>query len=170
MDRSRADVVSTAHARDQSLGKDGNDAIAAAFQSPCSVATDTAGHLYIADCITNTIHKVTPDRQVCRFAGVAFDACSTDGPGTQAKFSGPVFITIDFEDNLYVADSRNSTVRKITPTGVVSTFAGVAGRIGSTDGNGAAARFFLPIGLATDSAHNLYVADAGNHNIRKITR
>jgi len=141
----------------------------AAFQCPSSVAADTAGNLYVADSVANTIHRITPAGLITRFAGAHFETGSEDGRGLHARFNGPLSITIDSHNNLYVADSRNSTVRKITPDGVVSTVAGAAGRIGSTNAPGVAARFFLPAGIASDAAGNIYVADAGNHNIRKIT-
>jgi hypothetical protein len=70
---------------------------------------------------------------------------------------------------VYVADTSNHTIRKITPAGVVTTLAGSAGIVGSADGTGAAASFNYPDGVATDSAGNVYVADSGNSTIRKIT-
>ena len=76
---------------------------------------------------------------------------------------------MDSAGNVYVADTFNHTIRKITPAGVVSTLAGLAGSIGTANGTGSAARFNYPEGVAVDSAGNLYVADTDNHTIRKIT-
>ena len=76
---------------------------------------------------------------------------------------------MDSAGNVYVADTYNHTIRKITPAGVVTTLAGSAGSSGSADGTGSAARFYWPSGVAVDSAGNVYVADTGNHTIRKIT-
>jgi streptogramin lyase len=84
-------------------------------------------------------------------------------------FSSPQGVATDSDGNVYVADTGNSTIRKITSTGVVTTLAGIAGMTGSTDGVGAAARFNSPVGVAVDGAGNVYVADTGNDLIRKIT-
>jgi len=92
-----------------------------------------------------------------------------DGPGAAARFNFPSSMATDASGNIYVADSNNNTIRKITPAGTVSTLAGAAGASGSADGLGAAARFYNPSGVATDSSGNIYVADTYNNAIRKIT-
>ncbi len=102
-------------------------------------------------------------------AGNDFGAGIVDGPGTSARFDRPNGITRDAQGNLYIADQSNYVIRKITPQGTVSTFAGVPGERGSRDGAGPAARFFLIDDIAVDSAGNLLVADAGNLVIRRIT-
>ena len=86
-----------------------------------------------------------------------------------ASFKSPQGIAVDQADNIYVADTENHIIRKITPAGVVSTIAGAAGVSGSADGDGSEARFLRPTGIATDSAGNVYVADNGNSTVRKIT-
>jgi len=103
------------------------------------------------------------------FAGPAGGPGSADGTGSAARFNLPKGVATDSAGNIYVADADNSTIRKITPAGVVTTLAGSAGLSGSADGTGSAARFNLPKGVATDSAGNVYVADGDNHTIRKIT-
>src|SRR6185436_12782543 len=92
-----------------------------------------------------------------------------DGPTNQARFNGPNHVAVDSAGYIYVADGYNSTVRKITPAGVVSTLAGLAGAFGTNDGTGSQARFHVPYGIAMDSSGNVYVSDANRHTIRKIT-
>jgi sugar lactone lactonase YvrE len=142
---------------------------AARFCAPQGVAIDNAGNVYVADYKNSIVRKITPDGAVSTLAGLAASFGSADGTGSAARFFGPTGIATDSAGNVYVADTGNSTIRKITPAGMVSTFAGTAGAIGSADGTGSAARFDIPIGIATDSAGNVYVADQGNSTIRKIT-
>jgi sugar lactone lactonase YvrE len=142
---------------------------AAKFCAPQGVAIDNAGNVYVADTNNCTIRKITPAGVVSTLAGTAGACSSVDATGSAARFLGPTGIATDSAGNVYVSDPGNSTIRKITPAGVVSTFAGTAGAIGSADGTGSAARFDVPIGIAIDSAGNVYVADQGNSTIRKIT-
>jgi hypothetical protein len=92
-----------------------------------------------------------------------------DGTGAAAQFNEPIDVAVDRANNVYVADRINAVIRKITPDRVVTTFAGSAGDPGPDDGVGVLASFRYPHGLAIDSATNIYVADRGNHVIRKIT-
>jgi DNA-binding beta-propeller fold protein YncE len=103
---------------------------------------------------------------VSTLAGLAGSSGSDDGTGSAARFRYPHGVAVDSAGNVYVADF-NSTIRKITQSGVVSTLAGLAGSIGSADGTGSAARFYNPQGVAVDAADNVYVADTLNHAIRK---
>src|SRR5437667_199534 len=102
-------------------------------------------------------------------AGTAGQVGSADGRGSEARFNTPFSLTVDRANNIYVADSSNHTIRKVTPAGVVTTLAGLAGITGKADGTNSAARFYDPYGVAVDSKGNVYVADLGNHTIRKIT-
>ncbi len=102
-------------------------------------------------------------------AGVAGSFGSIDGTGSAARFYYPNCVALDSSGNLYVGENGNGTIRKVTPGGSVTTLAGLAGSYGSTNGTGSAARFNGPNGLAVDSAGNVYVADYGNHTIRKVT-
>jgi hypothetical protein len=133
------------------------------------VAVDTAGNVYVADTNNHTIRKVTAGGDVTTLAGTAGISGSTDGTGTAARFRFPSGVAVDSARNVYVGDQTNSTIRKITPAGDVSTLAGTAGMPGSTDGMGAAARFYGPAGVTADSAGTIYVADQVNCTIRKIT-
>ena len=141
---------------------------AARFDYPADSCFDSAGNLYVADAHNDTIRKITPAGVVSTFAGLANNIGSSDGTGSAAQFYLPQDVAADSADNIYVADGGNDTIRKITPTGVVTTVAGMAGSAGSTDGTGSAARFAGPSGVAVDGAGNIYVADTSNDTIRKI--
>jgi len=137
---------------------------AATFNTPSGITIDSAGNLYVADAVSSRIRKITPSGAVTTIAGHYCD--NVDGNGTQAGFCTPKGITIDPSGNLYVADSSNNKIRKITPAGVVTTFAGCC--FGAhTDGTGTSARFNSPVDVYYRSGF-LYVADYFNHSIRKI--
>jgi hypothetical protein len=143
---------------------------AASFNSPHGVATDNAGNVYVADTFNNTVRKITSAGAVTTLAGSAsITGGTTDATGAAARFNFPQGVATDSVGNVYVADTSNHTLRKITPAGVVTTLAGTAIVSGSTDATGAAARFSFPQGVATDGTGNVYVADAGNSIVRKIT-
>jgi hypothetical protein len=142
---------------------------AARFDDPHGIASDAAGNMYVVDHNNHTVRKITPAGVVTTFAGTAGLRGSANGTGAAARFAYPRGIGTDLSGNVYVADSGNYTVRKITPAGVVTTLAGTAGLLGSNDGTGPTARFGFPTGVATDASGNVYVADYGNSTIRKIT-
>jgi len=137
------------------------------FASPSGVAVDGLGNVYVGDQINNCIRKITPAGVVSTFAGSGV-AGYADGNGTAAQFNAPQGVALDGQGNLYVADVQNHLIRKISPAGMVSTLAGGNGIAGAADGNGAAARFNGPIGIAVDNQSNVYVADINNDRIRKI--
>ncbi len=143
---------------------DGNGADAR-FNNPQGVAVDSTGNVYVAD-YGQTVRKITPAGDVTTLAGGTEG--SADGLGAAAQFNYPAGVAVDTNGNVYVADQFNLTIRKITPAGAVTTLAGTAGVIGSADGNGAAAQFNYPRGVAVDTNGNVYVADFLNHTIRKI--
>lgn len=119
----------------------------------------------MSDWSNHSIRKITPTGVVSTFAGL--NEGFADGTGTTARFDNPAGLAVDSSGNIYVADESNSRIRKITPSGVVSTIAG--SNDGYADGTGTSARFFKPTGVAIDGSGNLYVADRINHRIRKIT-
>lgn len=150
------------------LGKADGTGVAASFDGPASVAVDSTGNVYVADILGHTIRKITPAGVVTTFAGGSF-AASADGQGTKAKFNFPADVAVDAAGNIYVADGGNDTIRKITPSGNVTTLAGSAGQEGNADGVGSFARFRSPQGVAVDGNGNVYVADSRNDAIRRIT-
>ena len=148
------------------------------FVYPSGLTIDAAGHLYVAehgfrtyydvgDASPSRIRKVTPQGVSSTIAG-AIERGFIDGHGANARLNRPVGIAVDADGNLYVGDSENHCIRKITPEGVVTTVAG-NGQMGHTDGLNNNARFNLPRGIAIDGDGVIYVADEGNHSIRKIT-
>jgi len=130
-------------------------------------AVDASGNVYAASVPTNEVLKITPSGIVSTFAGGGAPG-NMDGTGSAASFNQPIGLAVDAAGNVYVADSGNNEIRKITPAGAVTTLAG-NGTAGNADGNGAAASFFSPSGVAIDAAGNVYVADEANNEIRKIT-
>ncbi len=140
----------------------------AQFAGPVGVVQDSAGNIYTSDQPSHTIRKISVDGQVTTFAGLAGQEGSADGVGAAARFARPAGMAIDSAGFLYVADNNNHTIRKISPSGVVTTFAGASGQPGAVDAVGVAARFAFPTGLALAPNGDLYVAD-GNPSVRKIT-
>ena len=142
---------------------------AARFNIPNGVTVDRSGNVYVADQLNMTIRKITPDGVVTTLAGLAGTSGAVDGTGNTARFYSPAGVAVDNLENVYVADQGNHTIRKITPTGVVTTVAGLAGTVGSANGLASAARFTLPSGVAVDITGVVYVADSGDSTIRRIT-
>ena len=140
----------------------------ARFSLPAGVARDASGNLYVADSLNHTIRKISGDGNVTTLAGVDGTSGSDDGPASSALFSGPAGVATDHLGNIYVADELNHTIRRLAPTGMVTTVAGKAGTSGSSDGMGSAARFNRPRGVAVDKAGILYVTDSFNYTIRRI--
>lgn len=141
---------------------------AAQFNYPDGIAVDGSGNVYVADVFNYKIRKITPAGVVTTLVGSGVGG-SADGTGSAAQFNEPGAVAVDRSGNVYVADSGNRTIRKITPAGSVTTIAGTADIIGPADGTGAAAQFVGPLGVAVDGSGNIYVADSNGFTIRKIT-
>jgi sugar lactone lactonase YvrE len=140
----------------------------ARFMSPAGIVVTKDYTLYIADTGENRIRKIGSGDNVIECAGVAATPGAADGPATSAEFNAPTGLAFDAAGDLYVADTNNNVVRRIGTDGSVTTVAGAPGIAGFADGLSVAARFNHPTGLAFDSLGNLYVADSGNHAIRRI--
>lgn len=161
--------VTTTFAGSGLQGMDNGIGATASFSMPIAVAFNNDGSvLYVADNINNVIRKVvTSTAEVSTFAGTGAQGAD-DGAGAVATFNSVAGLAVDAAGNVFVADQYNHKIRKITPAGIVSTFAG-SGAEAFADGQGIAASFNVPTGITIDGGGNLYVADQYNYRIRKIT-
>lgn len=141
----------------------------ARFNFPRSIARDRAGNLLIADSGNHTVRRISPAGEVTTLAGKAGVSGSADGPLADARFYGLRGIALAEDGTMYLSDSFNQTIRRISTEGVVSTLAGTAGLSGKADGLGAAARFLSPRGLTVMPDGAVCVADGANHTLRRIT-
>ena len=164
-----AGVVTTLAGLAGNGGSEDGTGNAASFYQPSGVAVDSSGNVYVADTYNYTIRKITPAGVVTTLAGLSGTSGSANGTGSSARFNNPTYLTVDSSGNVYVADTNNHTIRKITSAGAVTTLAGLPGTRGSIDGTGNGARFSNPKGISVDGAGNLYVCDSGNRTIRKVT-
>jgi len=139
---------------------------AASFYQPAAITIDASGNVYVADHGNNLIRKIASGGVVTTLAGSGAQG-SANGTGAAATFNQPTGVVADASGNVYVADYGNNLVRKISPAGVVTTFAG-SGVQGLANGTGTAASFYEPRALAIDASGNIYVADFGNNLVRRI--
>ena len=140
----------------------------AAFSSPTGIAVTSLGVVFVTDTNNCAVRKIAAGA-VTTLAGAGPTSCgSTDGTATAAQFNRPTGIALDAGGNLYVADTVNNKIRRITPQGVVTTVAG-SGVSGSADGIGTSATFNTPTGIAVDSNGNVFVTEYASGKIRKIT-
>lgn len=151
---------------------DGGSAISAQLKDPSGIGKDAAGNMYIADKSNHCIRKVTPTGTISTIAGndVTADFTGDGGPATAARMKTPLTVKVDKYNNIFVLDMGNNRVRKINSSGVISTVAGTTALGSAGDGGPAtAASFNFPQDIALDTLGNVYIADAGNNKVRKIT-
>jgi len=150
---------------------DGGKAIAAQLNAPAGMVADTFGNVFIADAGNNCIRKVSADGKISTFAGSGVGGYKGDScAAIKAQLNVPTALAFDSTGNLYIADSWNYRIRRVTPSGFLTTVAGTG--LAGYDGDGnkdTAALLNLPTGLAFDKAGNLYIADQANNRIRRIT-
>lgn len=139
----------------------------AKFNQPVGLAVDASGNIFVGDYINNVIRKITPAGVVTTFAGSG-NPLLADGTGTSASFYGPFALAFNTTGDLIVADYLNHSIRKITTAAVVTTIAGNT-TSGNMDGTGTAARFNRPAQFAIDASNNIFICDAFNNSIRKVT-
>ena len=167
-----AGVISTVAGRTPlGFGGDGGPAVFAYLRYPSDVAVDGAGNLLIADTYNNRIRKVNPAGIISTVAGDGgMGGFGSDGPAASTYLNYPQRVAVDTAGNLFIADTYNHRIRKVTPTGIISTVAGTGTRGSGGDGSPAiAAQLNDPAGVAVDAAGNLLIADTYNHRIRKVT-
>jgi sugar lactone lactonase YvrE len=141
---------------------------AARFYEPTGLGVDRQGNIYVSDYGNHLIRKVTPEGDVTTLAGLARQMGFRDGRGSGARFHCPYSPTVDANGDIFLSDSDNHVIRRITQRGDVVTLAG-DGREGSDNGTGSSARFDEPYGIDIDNGGNIIVADSENHTIRRIT-
>jgi streptogramin lyase len=160
--------VTTVAGQPGNPGYQNGAAAVAQFASPSALAIDSAGAIFVAEYDNGVIRRIDPaGSDVTLFAGTPTIWGHNDGTAFSAKFKQLVGLTFDPSGNLFAVES-SGTVRKIDPSGLVSTVAGAPDQAGYANGNGTAARFYVPTGIASDSLGNLYVADQAAHRIRRI--
>ena len=149
---------------------DGGSAARARIGDPVAITVDAAGKFYVADRLNRRVRRIDRAGVIKTLAGTGASSYGGDGgPGPRARFHGPAGVALDGLGNVYVADSGNHRVRKIDAAGIITTLAGTGAMgYGGDGGPAAQARLQRPSGVAADSAGNVYVADSGNHRIRRI--
>ena len=163
-------ITTIAGIGERGFAGDGGPAIEARLYAPKGVAVDAAGNLYIADTRNQRIRRVDPSGIITTIAGTGERSfAGDDGPAVEARLDHPFGVAVDAAGNLYIADTFNQRIRRVDPSGTISTFAGTGIFGFSGDGGPAVeARLDNPTGVAVDAAGNLYIADQQNHRIRRV--
>ena len=154
----------------QGFSGDGGPATAATLNTPTSVIVDPSGNLYFADSSNQRIRRIDNNGTITTIAGNGVAGFSGDGgPATAASMDSPLGLARDQAGNLYFADGNNNRIRKITPSGIISTFAGNGkGMFAGDGGHANSASINIPSDVAIDTSGNLYIADSGNNRVRKV--
>src|SRR4051794_28210806 len=162
-------ITTVAGAGGNGLGDNG-PATSADFTQPSGVAVDQSGNLYIADHQAHRVRKVNTSGIITTLAGTGTAGFSGDGgPANAAMLRDPYGVAVDSSGNVYISDRANFRIRKVTPAGTISTYAGNGtSGFGGDAGQATSASFFNPTGLAVDNTGNLYIADSANYRVRKI--
>ena len=157
------------------LGKIGNKgdgqlAIQSSLNNPSGIAVDGAGNIYVADTGNNRIRRITPGGTITAYAGSGMLGAKGDGgPALNASFNSPNALALDSKGNLFIADTYNHRIRRVSPAGIITTVAGNGREDSSGDGGPAVnASLYLPFGIAIDGEDNLLIADTGNVRIRRV--
>jgi uncharacterized protein (TIGR03437 family) len=171
-------VITTLAGRDWVFSDDGQPAVNARLGHASGIATDAAGRIYVADPDNHLVFRVSADGVLTIIAGNGIAAFSGDGgPATRASLSAPIDVALDSKGNLYIGDIGNDRVRKVTPDGIITTCAGNGLRENPGDPDrqkeegapASAATIWGPIGLFVDARDNLYIADGGHNQVRRVT-
>ena len=163
------DSVTTLAGQPQVSGAANGTGTNVLFNDPAAMVADTNGNIFVADSRNDAIRKIATNGVVTTFAGQLGIAGAANATGTNAQFNAPSGLAWDASGNLLVSDTGNNTIRKITPAGAVSLFAGVAGSGGFADGAAGSALFTSPLGIAVAAKGAIFVADSGNHCVREIS-
>ena len=163
-------ITTVAGTGEEGFSGDGGPAEQARLDFPRGVAVDGSGNLFIADRANHRIRRVDPAGTITTIAGTGERGYSGDGgPADQARLDSPVGVAVDGAGNLFIADTFNQRIRRVDPAGIITTIAGTGGFGFSGDGGPAdQARLAFPVGVAVDGAGNLFIADEGNHRIRRV--
>ena len=163
-------IATVAGTGEPGFSGDDGPAVSAKLNSPWGIAADRSGNIYVADN-SNRVRKVSSSGIITTIAGNGSYGFSGDGgPATSAELNGAIGVALDLAGNLYVSDHSNNRIRKVSPSGMITTFAGDGTRGFSGDGGPAAsAQLTRPWGVAVDNAGNLFIADYFNHRIRRVS-
>jgi hypothetical protein len=170
-------ITTVAGTGQRGFSGDGGPATHARLDHPWGIAIDAAGNVFFADNANDRVRKVSPDGIITTVAGTGVEGFSGDGgPATKARLQNPLGLALDGAGNLYLSQWAQNRVRKVSPDGIITTVAGSGpttdGAPGDYAGDGGPAtkaRLYYPEGLAVDAAGNLFIADTGNHRIRKVS-
>ena len=164
-------ITTVAGDGEQGFDTDGVPATSAPLNAPHGITVDRAGNLYIADADNHRVRQVGVDGVIHTVAGTGLPGFAGDGGAANvAQLSEPSGVAVDTAGNMYIADTGNNRVRKVTPSGVISTIAGNGAAAYTGDGGpAAAASLSAPVGVYADASGNIYIADTGNHSVRVVS-